>query len=404
MSTPGAGEPSHPVTVVVPLPPSYRGGTEEYAYRLARDFSTYAPTEVLTTTVRWDPTTIPLDVGAARVTRLPAREAWQRPLLLGPGARSRLWRSIRHARLLQLHMPFPLVESPAARAAHRAGVPSVLTYHMDADLGGAEGGRNSGFVTRMYRRWSAHPALEACDAVVSNSRGYAEASPVLSQHLSKVRVIPKGVDLTRLGLNSPRTPGEKADPGTGAGPRAGPKRIVFVGRLVPYKGLPVLLDACVALRSRSREFVLDIAGRGPSLESLEKKVASTGLGDRVHFLGFVPDAELGGLYRSADLVVVPSISSLESTATALEEAVACGVPVVGTDLPGTAENVPNDGRLGLLIPPGRPEDLAAAMDRMLDVPRPTPPTAIRTWADVAREYRALFRSLGVDLGGPGRGT
>ncbi|MGA9839041.1 MAG: glycosyltransferase [Thermoplasmata archaeon] len=390
--------PARPVTVVVPLPPSYRGGTEEYAYRLAQDFATRAPTQVLTTTVRWDPGASALDVGAARVTRLRAWEAWQRPLLLGPGSRRRLWAEIRRSRALNLHMPFPMVEAPAVRTAHRAGAPAVLTYHMDADLGAAEGGPGAGTVTRMYRRFSAHPALDGCDAIVSNSRGYAEASPVLSHHLDKVRVIPKGVDPARLGIGSEASSGTAVrrtpDP-------SGRKRILFVGRLVPYKGVPILLDASARLRSRGREFDLRIAGRGPSKASLERQVDALGLRDRVEFLGFVPDPELGNLYRDSDLVVVPSVSVLESTATALEEAAACGVPVVGTDLPGTSENVPHDGVRGLLVPPGRPAELAEAMDRMLDAPRPSVPSAIRTWTDVAADYARLLQELGVELGPPG---
>jgi 1,4-alpha-glucan branching enzyme len=391
------GDASRPVTVVVPLPPSYRGGTEEYAYRLARDFATHAPTHILTTNVRWDPTETPIDVGSADVTRLRAFEVAQRPLLLGVGARRRLWANARGGRVLHLHMPFPLVESPAVRAAHRAGIPTVLTYHMDADLGAAEGGTGSSVVTGMYRRFSAHPALSQCDAVVSNSRGYAEASPVLSRHLSKMKVIRKGVDPVRLGI------------GVSAGGRTVPptvsamhlpeheKRILFVGRLVPYKGLPILLEACSQLRRAGHHFTLMIAGRGPEKPLLESRIAALGLEECVRFLGFVPDEELGDLYRCSDLVVVSSVSTLESTATALEEAVALGVPVVGTDLPGTSENVPNDGVRGLLVPPGRVDDLATAMGRMLEVARPTPPTSIRTWNDVASDYLALFRELGVAI-------
>jgi glycosyltransferase involved in cell wall biosynthesis len=94
------------------------------------------------------------------------------------------------------------------------------------------------------------------------------------------------------------------------------------------------------------------------------------------------------------------VSYLESSATALEEAAACGVPVVGTNLAGASESVPNDGVRGLLVPPGRPDELARAMDRMLDVPRPEPPAHVRTWTEVAQDYLRLFEELGVDVGVP----
>jgi len=116
-----------PMTVVVPLPPSYRGGTEEYAYRLAHRFSQDRPVRVLTTTVRWKPEAPALDAGRASVERLGARELFERPLLVSPSVRRYLKERIAASSVLQLHMPFPLVEHAAVRAAARAGIPSVLT-------------------------------------------------------------------------------------------------------------------------------------------------------------------------------------------------------------------------------------------------------------------------------------
>ncbi|MCI4360962.1 MAG: glycosyltransferase [Thermoplasmata archaeon] len=385
-----------PVSVVVPLPPSYRGGTEEYAYRLARLYARTYPVSVLTTTVRWQPDAPILDTGGAAVERLPAREMFERPVLFAPGPRAHLWRTIRRSRVLQLHMPFPLVEAPATKLARRAGVPSVLTYHMDANLAGARRGPGSVVLTELYRRLSAHPALDACDVVISNSREYAEASPVLSRHLGKVRVIRKGVDRARLGFDRGRR-GRPARPSSVPAdlvPR-GRSRLLFIGRLVPYKGVAVLLEAVRQLVHDGRDVGLLIAGRGPLESELRRRAAELDVADRTGFLGFVPDAEVGDLYRYADVVVAPSINSLESTATALEEAAMCGTPVVGTTLPGTSETVPHDGRRGLLVAPGDPDALARAVGRMIDAGRPSSPIPLRTWDDTAREYLQVFDELGA---------
>jgi glycosyltransferase involved in cell wall biosynthesis len=387
-----------PLSIVVPLPPSYRGGTEEYAYRLAQRFATSHPVKVFTTDVRWKPEAPLLAVPDAVVHRFPAREFCERPLLLSLEARRRLWSEIRKSSALQLHMPFPFVEAPAVKAAHRAGVPAVLTYHMDADLAGARGGLFSSGITRVYRAVSAHPALRAADVVVSNSWGYARGSPVLSKYLAKVHVIHKGVDVARLGLGGPNStlrPRPRAVPLASA--PEGRARLLFVGRLVPYKGLSILLDAMRILDDASEKVGLFIAGKGPQQVQLAARAKTLGLSDRVTFLGFVPDSELGPLYRFADVVVAPSIGSLESTATALEEAGMCGTPTVGSDLPGTSETVPNDGRGGLLVPPGDPVALARAILRMVGAGRPSAPTALRTWDDTAREYLSLFRELGAFL-------
>jgi len=390
-----------PVTVVVPLPPSYRGGTEEYAYRLAQRFARTRPVEVLTTNVRWKPEASALETGSARVERLRAHEVFERPLLVAPSAHRRIRERIRRTGVLQLHMPFPFVESVAVRAAARAGVPSVLTYHMDADLGGAKRFPGSDSVTSAYRALSAHPALEGCDAIVSNSQGYAEASPVLRRHLAKVRVIHKGVAVARLGLGG-RLRGERPRP-TSVPVEVTPpgrERILFLGRLVPYKGIPVLLDAFRRIRDSDRDAVLLIAGTGPEGPALRARAEALALTDRVRFLGFVPDAEVGALYRYADVVVAPSISLLESTATSLEEAAMCGTPVVGSDLPGAGETIPHDGVSGRLVAPGDAAALAEAISRVLETGRPPAPMALRTWDETAQEYVALFRELGAGFPRP----
>jgi glycosyltransferase involved in cell wall biosynthesis len=381
------------VAVVVPLPPTYRGGTEEYAYQLVRRYAEHRTVTALATTVRYTPELGSIDLGRARLELLAARETMQRPLLVGRAPRRKIRDAIAAASILQLHMPFPLVEAPAVRWARQAGIPSVLTYHMDADLSGASTSPGAGLVTPAYRRISAFPALAGCDVVVSNSRGYAEASPVLSRYLPKVRVIRKGADPERLGLGRA---GARERPPSVPSDVSGPT-VAFVGRLVPYKGVSVLFEATERLLRDDVRLTVLVAGRGPLLEGLKTEASHRGLGDRVRFLGFVPDGEVGDLYRFADVVCCPSIGTLESSATALEEAAMCGTPVVGSDLPGASESIPHDGTRGLLVPPKDPDALAHALRRLLGQERPTGVPPVRTWDDVAREYERLFDELGARI-------
>jgi glycosyltransferase involved in cell wall biosynthesis len=393
----GSNRDNRPLSVMIPMPPSYRGGTEEYAYRLVEGFSRLAPTRAMTTNVRWDTRAEKLDTGSALVVRFPAHEVYERPLLTSSSARRRIWQQIRQSRILNLHMPFPFVEATAARVAHQTKIPVVLTYHMDADLRAARDSPIAGWITRMYRQRSAHPALDECDVVVSNSLGYARASPILASHLDRVKVIPKGVDPVRLRIGGAQR--AVTIPASARIDRIPPanKRILFVGRLVPYKGVSVLLESFAQLRHRRSDVELLIAGRGPLLTALQVKAKACGVDEHVQFLGFVPDSELGDLYRFADVVVVPSIGALESTSTVLEEAAACGAPIVGSDLPGASESLPNDGTRGRLVPPGDIHALTEAIDRMVGVTRPSPPSVVRTWNDVVSEYVDLFSRLGVIL-------
>ncbi|MCI4332497.1 MAG: glycosyltransferase family 4 protein [Thermoplasmata archaeon] len=379
-----------PVTVVVPLPPTYRGGTEEYAYQLVRRYAEHRPVLALATTARYTPETGSIDIGKARLELLAARETMERPLLLGRAPRRRLRDAVGAASVVQLHMPFPMVEGPVVKWARRAGVPTVLTYHMDADLAGASSTPGAGLVTPAYRRISAFPALAGCDIVVSNSRGYAEASPVLSRYLPKVRVIPKGADLDRLGVG--RTNSRSRPPSVPSDVQ-GPT-VAFVGRLVPYKGISVLLEATERLLREGEKLTVMIAGRGPLLEELKNDVGRRKLETAVRFLGFVPDEQIGDLYRFADVVCCPSIGTLESSATTLEEAAMCGTPVVGSDLPGASESIPHDGTRGLLVPANDAGALGHALRRLLGQERPSGSPPVRTWDDVARDYERLFDELG----------
>jgi glycosyltransferase involved in cell wall biosynthesis len=394
-----------PLTVIVPLPPSYRGGTEEYAYRLASRYARVRPVRVLTTTVRWKEGKEVLDVGEMPVQRVPAWEIFQRPVLR-PGAHERLRGAVQSSWAVQLHMPFPLVEKHVTRWARAAGVPTVLTYHMDADLGLASRWPGAGLITGAYRRVSCVPALTDADAVVSNSLGYAQASPVLSRFLPKVRVIHKGVDPDRLHIS----PGETEAPPRMELPATflpfvtrSTKRIVFVGRLVPYKGLPILLEAVARLRRQGVDAAAYLAGKGPQEGELRRRVEALGLVGRVHFLGFIPDAALGDLYRAADVVACPSVSLLESTPTCLEEAVACGVPILGSRLGGSEEALPDDGVHGRLVPPGDVEAVTLGLRTLLEQPRPRTRLPLRTWDDTAEEYLRLFHELRGEPWAPARG-
>ncbi|MCI4350809.1 MAG: glycosyltransferase [Thermoplasmata archaeon] len=382
-----------PIVVFVPLPPSYRGGTEEYAYRVAARVATVWPVRVVTTSVRWSPGSSVVPTGQAAVERVPAREIFQRPLVTTRSAKRRLRELARSASLVHVHMPFPLVERWVAQWAHEAGIPLVLTYHMDADFAGASGRRSGDIVTAAYRAWSARPALRRAAAIVSNSRGYAETSPVLREYLGKVHTIAKGIDPQRFGLSDrpsapPAAPNVPLDREGSAG-----KRVLFVGRFVPYKGIPVLLEAVDHLRNQGTGVQLLLAGRGPEESRLRELVARLGLGDVVRFLGFVPDGELAALYRGADVVVCASAGRLESTPTTLEEAAALGVPIVGSSLPGADESLPNDGVHGRLVPPGDPDALARAIGELLLAQRPPARSSPRTWQDTGEAYIELFRGL-----------
>jgi rhamnosyl/mannosyltransferase len=136
-------------------------------------------------------------------------------------------------------------------------------------------------------------------------------------------------------------------------------RLLFVGRLVYYKGLHVLLEA-----AREWPGMIVIAGDGPLEPTLRAQAAALGLGDRVQFAGRVPDEELPAYYQACDAFVLPSIARTEAFGVVQVEAMAAGLPVVSTRLPTGVPWVNQDGVSGIVVTPDDASALGEALGRL----------------------------------------
>lgn len=181
-------------------------------------------------------------------------------------------------------------------------------------------------------------------------------------------LISNGVDTTRYcPANDGQAPGasngrvEDVEAGLHLPPRP---RILFVSRLMQDKEIDVLIRAMPHVTARHPAHLL-LAGRGDDRRRLEDLTDELGLRDCVHFLGFVPEADMPALYRASDLFAmaatteVQSIPTLQATATAL--------PVVAADAVALPELV-HHGENGFLFPPGDSQAAAEAIVRILDDP------------------------------------
>jgi phosphatidylinositol alpha-mannosyltransferase len=131
--------------------------------------------------------------------------------------------------------------------------------------------------------------------------------------------------------------------------------VFFIGRHEPRKGLSVLLDAW---RDLDRDAVLWVASTGPQTKELRKRNVA-----RVEWLGVISDRELEQRMRGASVFCAPSLHG-ESFGVVLAEAMAADTPVVASALPGY-RNVATDGVNAVLVPPGDPDALAAALNRVI---------------------------------------
>jgi glycosyltransferase involved in cell wall biosynthesis len=237
--------------------------------------------------------------------------------------------------------PYDLVAFHALRTARKRGTRTIL------------------FTWQNLRRafpppfgWMEAYVLRWTDGVVAGSREAAEVL-VHKGYRGPLAVIPQfGVDPDLY-----RPPGGDRPPG--------PLRLGYVGRLVREKGLLVLLEAVAGLEG---QWSLDIIGEGPLRPDIEREAARLGLGERVCLAGAVPSAAMPAFYGRLDALAVPSLTVphwKEQFGRVIIEAMACGVPVVGSDSGEIPQVI---GQAGLVCPEGDAEALRAALRRLMQEP------------------------------------
>jgi colanic acid/amylovoran biosynthesis glycosyltransferase len=154
-------------------------------------------------------------------------------------------------------------------------------------------------------------------------------------------------------------------------PSAGPPKILCVAAHKPYKGLPVLIEACRILRDKGVSFVCDIVGDGPMRAELESMIRAANLESVVRIAGARPQEEVTRMMAEASVFALPSIiapdGQMEGIPVALMEALASGRPVVTTAISGIPELVENEVN-GMLVPPGDAAAFATALELVLSDP------------------------------------
>lgn len=230
------------------------------------------------------------------------------------------------------------------RAALGLGLPLVFSNHTSGFLVTAAAGG-----ARLQRTMK---LLNRVDFLIAPSEELAEAPRRAGLARPSV-YIPNGVDVHRF------TPGEANKLRREWGLAAPGVAVLAARRLVQKNGVLVLAEAAVRLRDTACRFIF--AGDGPERARVESVLAHASMAGRAVFLGSVPNEAMPGVYRASDLCVLPSL--LEATSLAGLEAMASGKAVVGSRVGGIPAII-EDGANGLLVPPGDPIALAAAIRRL----------------------------------------
>jgi glycosyltransferase involved in cell wall biosynthesis len=156
--------------------------------------------------------------------------------------------------------------------------------------------------------------------------------------------------------------------------------LITVGRIVAserYKGFDEIIELMPELIREITNLTYLIVGDGEDRERLERKAGALGLNGHVVFAGYVDEAEKADYYRLADAYVMPSRG--EGFGFVLLEALACGIPVLGSKLDGTREAL-RDGALGILVDPGDRDELRRGILATLSAPRGNVPEGLAYFA------------------------
>jgi glycosyltransferase involved in cell wall biosynthesis len=199
----------------------------------------------------------------------------------------------------------------------------------------------------------ARTAYRQARRIVVSSPALAEQATALAPYRDRITVIPFGIDPVRWDATpAVRTRAAAIRASLGDRPL-----VLFAGRMVPYKGVDILLRALVETTAAA-VFV----GRGPSLEGWKALTRELKLDDRVAFAGEVPHDELAALYHACDMFVLPSVTRAEAFGYVQLEAMSCAKPVISTRLPSGVPWVNRDGETGITVPPG---DVAALREAVV---------------------------------------
>jgi len=263
-----------------------------------------------------------------------------------PFCPSMVWHTARTAAdIVHIHLPNPGAVMAYLASGHRGQL--VLTEHGEV-------------VGRRLLKAAFQPflnsALRRAAAVIATSPNYLPHSSVLSAVPHKCRVIPNGIKVEHFARVSPaRTAPLRA--------RYPGPMFLAIGRLVGFKGFEYLIRAVARVPGS-----LVIIGEGPLGDQLRELSHTCGAAGRVHFPGGVPNDEVIPYLHAADVFVLPSIENRESFGIVQLEAMACGKPVINTNLASGVPFASLHGVTGLTVPPADVDALADAMQTLASDP------------------------------------
>lgn len=257
-----------------------------------------------------------------------------------------LHRRARETDILVHHMPFPITDL-ALLYPLPPHVALVVFWH--AEILGRQK------LKKLVSGAIAH-ALRRADRIVVTDASAIDNSPMLSLLAEKCRVAPLGIDTAFWSARD-----AASDAAVEELRQRYPRMVLAIGRLVPYKGLDILLKALTDVDGQ-----LVVIGEGPQRHELERLAADLGVAARTTWTGHLTREQIRNHLRAAGVLAFPSTTIAEAFGLVQVEAMAAGLPIVNTALNTAVPNVARHEREALTVPPCDPRALASAIRRLLD--------------------------------------
>jgi glycosyltransferase involved in cell wall biosynthesis len=333
--------------------PPYPGGAGNTCYRFAKGQAERGHhVEVFTAPAEGEPP----DPGRAIVHRIdPVLAIGNAPLIPAMAA-------IEGFDVIHLHYPFIFGSELTllGRLTRRRRRQALLVHYKNRLV--AKGGRRIPFET--YEHMISPWLMSAADRICVLSPDHAASVPYLrrigQRDPAKLIEMPNGVD-TRLFAPGPDDAGVRDAAGI-PDDAVVAAFVATLDRAHHFKRLDIALRAMSALDDERVHLL--VAGGGELLDDFRGQASAAGIAERVHFLGRVPHSRLPGVLRAGDLLLLTT-EPPESFGIVLIEAMACGLPTIATEYPGVRAVV-DEGETGILVRPGDPQAVAAAIQRMVD--------------------------------------
>lgn len=317
----------------------YLGGTESHLYTLVNELKKEVDITVLVSNTRFKTSIEREDgLGIYRLTTLGS--LFSLPLTFSLP----FWLRKLDSDILHFHLPNPL---------------AVISYFLARPTGKIIVSYHSDIVRQRFFSPLFNPILikflNKAETIIVTSKNIIDNSPILRRFKDRCKVIPHGIDLNEFIL----TP-EVVKEADEIKQRFGSPIILFVGRLVYYKGLEYLLKAMRKIKAK-----LLIIGDGPLKERLKKMAYHLGVSQKISWVGKIDNEKLAPYYYASDIFVLPSAIRAESFGLVQLEAFACRKPVVSTNLPTGVPYVNLHRKTGLVVTPGDADSLTRAINYLL---------------------------------------